>query len=58
MKITWDEKVRAVYIFLKESEEVARTVKISDALYIDYKEGDPVGIEILNVGELPFIEQT
>lgn len=56
MKITWDKKAKAVYITLKETKKAEETKKVSDTLYIDYKDGYPVGIEILGVEEKPIIE--
>jgi len=59
MKITYDRKAKAVYIYLKkEAEKVNNTTKITSNLYIDYSvEDEPVGIEILDVEDIPVVEE-
>lgn len=49
MKITWDEKAKAVYIHLEDTggEKVEGTEQVSGTINIDYIRGCPVGIEIL-----------
>lgn len=56
MKITWSKKAKVIYITLKETKKIEETEKVSDTLYIDYKDGYPVGIKILGVEEKPIIE--
>ena len=59
MKITWDKKAKAVYIYLTKEvcSKKLTTKRVSENIYVDYCEGQPVGIEILNVEEVPIIEQ-
>jgi uncharacterized protein YuzE len=57
MKITWDEKAKAVYIYLTKDEKikVARSQRVSDQIFLDFVADAPVGIEILNADK-PIIE--
>jgi uncharacterized protein YuzE len=57
MRITWDKKAKAVYIYLTKNEKVEETEKVSDTLYIDYRNEYPVGLEILDVEEIPIVEK-
>lgn len=58
MKITWDSKAKAVYIYLYDSKaKVNSTTKVSDFVYIDFALIDkPIGIEVLNVKSKPVVE--
>ena len=58
MKITWDKNARAVYIYLDEANPAAveRTVRLSRNIFADYDCGGLQGIEVLNINELPLIE--
>jgi len=59
MKITWDKKAKAVYIYLAEGNlKVDRSAPFSEGIYGDYsKWGTLVGIEILYVEKAPVIEE-
>jgi len=57
MKITYDKKAEAVYIYISPIEKgsVDHTVEITDNLLIDYQDANntiPLGIEILGVETL------
>jgi uncharacterized protein YuzE len=59
MKMTFDKKADAMYIYLKE-EKVFRTEDITSDTIVDYdKDGDVVGIEILSASKkIPMEELT
>ncbi|MEW5768443.1 MAG: DUF2283 domain-containing protein [bacterium] len=51
MKLTYDEKADAIYIYLNE-KEVAKTVRVSNRVIVDLdKEGNLRGIEVLFVSK-------
>ena len=48
MKIEYDTKADAVYIYLQE-KEAAKTIELSEIVKVDLdKEGKLIGIEVLN----------
>jgi uncharacterized protein YuzE len=60
MKITYDEDVDAMYIYLIEGDHQARTLRLNDDVALDFDEQERlVGIEILDAkrvigkGKLP-----
>lgn len=59
MKITWDSKAKAVYIYLDESEaKVSNSTKVSDFVTIDFAFVDRlIGIEVLNVEKKPVVQE-
>lgn len=59
MKITWDSKAKAVYIYLDDGEaKVSSSTRVSDFVNIDFAYVDkPIGIEILNVDKKPVIQE-
>lgn len=58
MKITWDSKAKAVYIYLaSESESSVKTQEVQGGINIDYNaEGKVIGIEVLYLEEKPYLE--
>ncbi|KKW13036.1 MAG: hypothetical protein UY50_C0001G0028 [Parcubacteria group bacterium GW2011_GWA2_49_9] len=49
MKITYDKKVDAMYIYFQKGKEVARTVELADLLTADLDStGKVIGVEILS----------
>ena len=59
MRITYDKKAKAVYIYLTEENlKVAHTAPIEDNIFIDYSHwGTPIGIEILYEETVPVVEE-
>ena len=59
MKITWDKKAKAVYIYLDETKgsTVEKTIPLEGNISVDYAYDGPQGIEILNVNEIPVVER-
>ena len=62
MRITYDKNAKAVYIYLIENREAGgETTQISENIYVDYGLDplitEPIGIEILNVKEIPTVEE-
>lgn len=61
MRITWDKKAKAVYIYLREAPRADWTKQLSEDLWLDFSAEIgpdlPIGIEILNVEELPVVEE-
>ena len=48
MKIEYDKKADAVYIYLQE-KEAAKTIELSETVKVDLdKEGKLIGVEVLN----------
>lgn len=47
MKITYDKKVDAMYIYLNPKKKITETREMADGWIIDYAGKDIVGIEIL-----------
>ena len=61
MKMTYDAKAQAVYIYLTDIKPyfgiVNHTQEITDNLLIDWmKDGSILGIEVLNVATIPLVE--
>jgi uncharacterized protein YuzE len=53
MKITYDAKVDAAYIYLTEKRGQVTTARVNDRIFLDYGEADDlVGIEILDASEV------
>ncbi len=51
MHLTYDEAADAVYVYFTRNE-VDRTDEVSSQVYVDYDaNGDPVGIEFLDVSD-------
>ena len=49
MKITYDEEVDALYIRLVDDQHQCRTVRLTDAIALDFGPGEELlGIEILD----------
>lgn len=52
MKITYDKKTDALYIYLIEGEQQCKTVRLTDEIALDFaKEEQLIGIEILDAKE-------
>ena len=51
MKITYDKKVDAAYIYLKEGGFEVTTQRLTEDIAIDYANGSVVGIEILDASK-------
>ncbi len=51
MKISYDPKVDAAYIYFLGNKKSTRTEEISEGLLVDYNGSDLVGIEILDVSK-------
>jgi len=50
MRIEYDPRADALYIYLKEKAEVKESREVESGVTVDYDEkGNPVGIEILDV---------
>jgi len=50
MRIEYDPRADALYIYLKEEAEVKESREVESGVTVDYDEkGNPVGIEILDV---------
>ena len=57
MKVTYDPKTDAMYIYLSDKKS-SRTEEIADDFFVDFSGKTPVGIEVLGVSEkLPEDEQ-
>lgn len=49
MKIQYDKKADAMYIYLREGK-IAKTIKINNRVFVDVdKKGNVIGIEMLDV---------
>ena len=60
MKITWDKKAKAIYIYLVPSDDESKvdyTTRVEENIWVDYQNGKPVGIEILDVEDVPVVEE-
>ena len=54
MKISYDPKADAAYIYFIKDKKSTRTEEVSEGLLVDYHGDDLIGIEILDVsGKLP-----
>lgn len=51
MKISYDPKADAAYIYFIKGKKSTRTEKVSDGLLVDYHGKDLIGIEILDVSK-------
>jgi uncharacterized protein YuzE len=51
MKISYDPKADAAYIYFLKNKKSTRTEEIGDGLLVDYNGKDLVGIEILDVSK-------
>jgi len=48
MKITYDKKADAMYLYFQKGKKVARTVELADLLIADLdKQGKVIGVEVL-----------
>lgn len=48
MKITYDKKADAMYLYFQQGKKVAKTVELADLLIADLdKRGKVIGVEIL-----------
>lgn len=52
MKITYDKKVDAMYIYLVPGKKSTRTEEVGDGLLVDYSGKRPIGIEILDASKV------
>lgn len=51
MKISYDPKVDAAYIYFIENKKSTRTEEVGEGLLVDYNGKKLIGIEILDVSE-------
>ena len=52
MKITYDSDADAMYIYITEDRDIAKTKEIDENTILDYdKDGNVIGVEILFVKE-------
>ncbi|MEK6860763.1 MAG: DUF2283 domain-containing protein, partial [Nanoarchaeota archaeon] len=51
MKISYDPKADAAYIYFKTNKRSTRTEEIGEGLLVDYNGKQLIGIEILDVSE-------
>ena len=51
MKISYDPKADAAYIYFIKDKKSTRTEEVSEGLLVDYNGDDLIGIEILGVSE-------
>lgn len=51
MKISYDPKADAAYIYFLNNKKSTRTEEISEGLLVDYHGDELVGIEILNASK-------
>lgn len=51
MKISYDPKADAAYIYFIKNKKSTRTEEVGEGLLVDYNGDDLIGIEILGVSE-------
>jgi len=51
MKISYDPKADAAYIYFKKNKKSTRTEEVGEGLLVDYNGDDLIGIEILGASE-------
>lgn len=51
MKISYDSKADAAYIYFKKNKKSTRTEEVGEGLLVDYNGNDLIGIEILDASE-------
>lgn len=51
MKISYDPKADAAYIYFIKDKKSTRTEEVGEGLLVDYNGDDLIGIEILDVSE-------
>ena len=51
MKVTYDPKADAMYIYFSEKKKSTRTEEVSDDFLVDYSGREMIGIEILDASK-------
>lgn len=51
MKVTYDPKADAMYIYFSEKKRSTRTEEVSDDFLVDYSGKEMIGIEILDASK-------
>ena len=51
MKVTYDPKADAMYIYFSEKKKSTRTEEVSDGFLVDYSGREMIGIEILDASK-------
>ena len=51
MKVTYDLKADAMYIYFSEKKKSTRTEEVSDGFLVDYSGREMIGIEILDASK-------
>ncbi len=51
MKITYDSKADAMYIYFSDRKKNVRTEEVSEDILLDYSGRELIGIEILNASK-------
>ncbi len=51
MKVTYDKKADAMYIYLVSGKKSTRTEEVGEGLLVDYSGKRPIGIEILDASK-------
>lgn len=51
MKVTYDSKSDAMYIYFSEKKRSTRTEEVSDDFLVDYSGNEMIGIEILDASK-------
>lgn len=51
MKVTYDKKSNAMYIYLSEGKKSTRTEEVREDILVDFAGEEMVGIEILDASE-------
>ncbi len=51
MKISYDPKADAIYIYLSKNKKSTRTEEVNDDVLIDFAGKDLIGIEVLNISK-------
>lgn len=52
MKVTYDKKADAMYIYLVPGKKSTRTEEVGDGLLVDYSGKKVIGIEILDASKV------
>lgn len=52
MKVTYDKKSDAMYIYLAPGKKSTRTEEVGNGLLVDYSGKRPIGIEILDASKV------
>lgn len=51
MKVSYDSKADAMYIYFSKSKKSTRTEEVGDDLLVDYAGRELIGIEVLDVSK-------